>query len=218
MKKLILLISLSIIPCFAHAEVQAMTIMTGRGDGSPAGVATSYTVPAGKVFIVESVQFYAPTAYQSGDVYVQFIIKPDNLDATRFSYVNIGEYVSYKYYSFDKPIRLRVGEGVGANATYGYYTWRGLLVDTTDLYAQLDLELDNPRIEDGMLLASTRVLSPRQYRLNVETSEDLARFAADTSTVVTPGSNSAENTVAVDVDPTGETFMRVAATARPRVD
>lgn len=219
MKTLISLLFIAIIPCVAQTEVPAVTILNGRGEGAPDGVPVNYTVPAGKVLIVESVH-YITTGTPPNEVFVQSYLKPANYTPTSVqnSFVNCGEHARYKVFTFEKPIRLTAGERLGAHYTMGYHAWRGLLADTTDRFAKLDIDLGEPRIEGDRLPADAKVQSLRPFRLDVESSVDLVESSVEPSSVVTPGDNYKESTVSVDLDPNTETVIRVAAIARPKAD
>ena len=214
--KLMLLLLAAWMPYHTMAEVQAVNILTGRGEGAPSGAPTRYVVPAGKVFIVESVQYYPPAGSEPTELVVQVNQRPLNFDVSRFNFINVGAFTRFKLYAFEKPIRLSAGEAVDSNSIRGYYIWRGLLVDTSDLFANLNVDLRNPRIEGGKLVADAKVSSPRQHRLSVESSQDLESFADDSSAVVTPGASNSESTLAVNLDPSGKKFVRASATARPK--
>ena len=200
-----------------HADVEAMTIAIGRGSDAPSGLSASYNVPAGKVLVLHSVQFNTINLNHSeGDpLYIQIYEKTSNSSTTIPTYVNAGPWSKYARQTFDPPIRLLAGSTIGSNTTYGWYLFKGFLVDSTDLFAQLDVDLINPRTNSNQLLAEAKVQSPRPHRLLVQSSEDLQNFELDPTATVTATATPAENTVAIQKDGAPQKFMRVMAVARP---
>lgn len=193
------------------AEVEAVTIAIGRGSDAPAGIPTNYTVAAGKVLIINSVQFITTSAnISAGDSYrIQIYEKVTGLPGTILTYVDAGTWAQYKRNTFDVPIRVIGGSLLGSNATYGWYLFKGFLVDSTDLYANLDVELIDPRVENGKLMAEAKVSSPRPHRLRVQSSEDLEAFQIDATATVDATSDPATSTVAIETDGSPAKFMRV---------
>lgn len=126
----------------AAAEVIPVTILTGRGTGSPEGAPSSYTVPAGKVLIVEGVQYRPPSGSTPTSINVQVNLAPYNFPEIRQVFVYVGEYEPFKRFAVDPPMRLAAGDRLMSNSTTGYYLWFGLLVDQADLFASLDVSPD----------------------------------------------------------------------------
>ncbi|HOW67595.1 MAG TPA: hypothetical protein P5186_27775 [Candidatus Paceibacterota bacterium] len=216
MKSLISCLMLIAASTMAWAEVRAVTIAIGRGSDAPTGLDASYTVPAGKVLILESVQFTTLTANirEGEDVNIQITEVASNHNTVLSTFVYAGPYGRYKRHTFDPPIRILGGGRLSSNATYGWYLFKGLLVDNSDLYADLDVELENPRVQDGALLAQARVSSPRPHSLRVESSTDLKTFSLDPSAATTRSGNPAVDTVSVATGDTGKKFVRVEARTR----
>ncbi len=200
-----------------QADVEAMSIAIGRGTDAPAGLESIYNVPAGKVLVLHSVQFNTTNAnISAGDqLNIQIYEKISNHQAVILTYVNAGPWAKYERQTFDPPIRILPGSSLGSNATYGWYLFKGLLVDSTDLFAKLDVDLVNPRTNSNQLLAEAKVRSPRPHRLFVQTSEDLQNFELDTTATVTATATLGESTVAIQKDGAAKKFMRVMAVARP---
>jgi len=203
----------------AAAEVVPVTILTGRGTGSPDGAPASYTVPAGKVLVVEGVQYRPPTGTTPTAINVMFNITPENFGTTQTVFVYVGEYERFKRYTFDPPMRLAAGDRLNSNATTGYYLWFGLLVDQADLFASLDVELQNPRVESGKLIADAKVSSPRPRRITAKTSDGLldeGSFQPDPSATVARGSSTSHDVITVDLGESDRMFLRASAVARPK--
>jgi hypothetical protein len=216
MKTCLLWLTLTMFSCQALAVVEPVTIITGRGDGIPTGTLSSYVVPAGKVLILDSVQYIDTVGPQPTDLIVQVTERPLNLSQSMNVFIQLtSAYSRWVLYPFPVPVRLYAGSSLQSNRIRGYYVWRGQLVDTADLFAKLEVELKNPRLEGGQLVADTKVASSRPHRLTVESSVELPAFVQDTSATVTVGPNNAERAVGVDLDGGSQKFLRVSATARP---
>lgn len=202
----------------AAAEVVPVTILTGRGTGSPEGAPSSYTVPLGKVLIVEAVQYVPPSGTVPTDLVVQFNLTAHNFGTARNVFMLVGTWEEWKRFPFDPPMRLSAGDRLASNAINGYYLWYGLLVDETDLFASLEVEILDARVESGKLIADTRVDSPRPRRITAETTDDLPAaggFLPDPSATAARGTSPSEDTIAVDLGPGNQMFLRASATARP---
>lgn len=199
------------------AEVVPVTLVTGRGDGSPEGIPSGYTVPDGKVLIVEGVT-YSNIGGSLGipaTLSVGFSEAFDNAPTVRrLVFVDLGANRGHQLHSFDPPVRLKAGSSLTANRIQGFYTWRGLLVDQGDLFAQLDVDLLNPRIEGAQLTADAKVSSARPHRLVVEKSAALSTFAPDAQGKVTATPDPKVSVVSVPADDPKK-FMRVVAEVRP---
>jgi len=195
------------------AEVAPVTLVTGRGDGTPTGIPSSYTVPADKVLILESVQYQivGGSLGTPDDLNVQIIETFDNAPSVRRSvFFNLGP----NRHSFDSPVRLKAGSSLRSSRIEGFYIWRGLLVDTADLFAQLDVELKNTSVKDGKLMAEAKVSSPRPHKLIIESSTDLDTFAKASNAIVTL--TAAPSTSEVSVPTDGDTKKFIKATAQVR--
>ncbi len=201
---------------FLKAEVIPVTLVTGRGEGSPDGVPSSYTVPAGKVLIVESVQ-YQNSGGSLGipdQLSVKFRETFDNASLSRSVFIDLGANRSFQQHYFDTPIRLKAGSALQSNRIQGFYIWRGLLADRDDLFAKLDVQLDETKVEGSRLMANAKVSSPRPYRLKVESSSDLKTFAKDESAIVTSSPNPKLARVSVATEEKDEKYLRVVAQVR----
>ena len=214
-------IAASVIFCvqtsIVHADVEAMTIAIGRGTDAPAGLQSNYSVPAGKVLVLHSVQFIttSPNISTGDSLNIQIYEKISNSSSIIVTYVSAGPWAKNQRQTFDPPIRILAGSMVGSNATYGWYLFKGLLVDSSDLFAKLDVDLINPRTDSNQLLAEVKMKSPRPHRLVVQSSEDLLNFELDATATITATAEPAENTVAIQKGGAKQKFMRVMAVARP---
>ncbi len=137
------------------------------------------------------------------------------VDRVLTTFVYAGPYGRYKRHTFDPPIRILGGGRLTSNATYGWYLFKGLLADESDLFAKLDVELENPRVQEGKLLAEARVSSPRPHRLSVASSTDLKAFSTDPSAATTRTTNPAVDRVSVATGDKEQQFVRVEAHAHP---
>jgi len=199
------------------AEVSPVTLVTGRGDGTPTGIPSSYTVPTDKVLILESVQYQivGGSLGTPDDLNVQIIETFDNASSVRRSvFFNLGPNRAFQQHSFDSPVRLKAGSSLRSSRIEGFYIWRGLLVDTADLFAQLDVELKNTSVKDGKLMAEAKVSSPRPHKLMIESSTDLDTFAKASNAIVTLTADPSTSEVSVPTD--GDTKKFIKATAQVR--
>lgn len=217
MKKITLSILASILSStLLKAEVVPVTLLTGRGEGSPDGAPSSYIVPAGKVLIVESVQYQNPGGSFGipDQLSVQFRETFDNTNITRFIFIDFGANRSFQQHYFETPVRLKAGSSLQSNRVQGFYIWRGLLADTSDLFAKLEVQLDETKVEGNRLMANAKVSSPRPYRLKVESSSDLETFIKDNSAIVTSSSDPKLSHVSVATEEKDEKYLRVVAQVR----
>ena len=205
--------------CPVTAEVIPVTILTGRGTGAPEGAPSIYTVPSGKVLIVEAVKYRLPSGVEPPtEMIAMFRLTPHNFASRRNVFVDLGPWDHFERFTFDPPMRVSAGDMLDSNRTSGYYLWFGLLVDETDLFASLDVELLNPRVESGKLIADAKVASPRPRRITAETADDLLNagaFLPDLSATVARGASTSEDIITVDLGEGDQMFLRASAVARP---
>jgi len=179
------------------AEVVPWMVATGRGVGvgNIEGVPSFWEVPAGKIFIVDRVQHDPGNGgnIDDGDRFaVQFSQKPANFAFRRTFYVNFGAYERFRVYWFDRPITLAAGDRCGSNQSSGYTFFWGKLVDAGDLFAKLDVNLEDSQVVGGELKALAKVSPARPHRLTVESATQLSNFSPDPSLTITPTDKSAE--------------------------
>jgi len=139
---LLLLCSLAML---SYAEVVPWLIVTGRGTANLPGADSQYLVPEGKVFIIEAVQHVTGTggSVTEGQPYrVQTFQRPSNYPSRRTIFIDVGTFEKNKMNPLPRPLHLKAGDGVGSNQSSGHTYWWGKLVDTGDLFATLDVELD----------------------------------------------------------------------------
>jgi len=96
----------------------------------------------------------------------------------------------------------------------GTVSFLGLLIDSTDLYAAaIPLELQNPRVSEGRLLADAKASSPRPRVLKIESSKDLVSFGTDGTSRVMGTTDPRRAVVSIDAG-ADKKFMRAQAIAR----
>jgi len=119
------------------------------------------------------------------------------------------------------PMRIVGGGGasVGAGGGQGAdspLVIMGLLVDPEDLYAAtIPTTLDNPKIEQGHLVADVLFSSPRPRIVAVATSEDLSTFDTDATADLVESESPSIAAVTVPADSSSK-FITVTATSRPK--
>jgi len=211
LSSLILFFSLSL---FTFAEVVPWMVITGRGATAPTGTPSSYTVPAGKVFIVESVQ-HRGVIVEGNDWQVSVRQKPANFSDNISYFIDVGTFKPWKVNPLAKPLRLAAGDRLGSNQVNGYTLWWGVLADASDLFASLDVELKDSQVEGDKLKALAKVSPTRPHRLTVETADELSDFSPEPNATITSTDKSTEKDVAVYMEATCLKFLRVEAVARP---
>ena len=216
MKKLLIPILSLVSMGTLFAEVEPVTFLTGRGDSAPDGVPSSYQIPAGKTFILESVQFRPGPGFEPTLLRVQVSEKAMNFATRRNVFFDVGPWAQFKFSKLEPAARINGGSFLSSNSINGYYIWRGLLVDNSDLFATLDVELKDSKVDAAKLMATAEVKSSRPYRLKVESSTDLVNFQPDASATVEETAVKEENLVAINTGGALKKFLRVIAEARPR--
>lgn len=200
----------------ALSGVEPWVVVTGRGDGNLDGAPASYTVPAGKVFIVDSVQYRSVGAVADGEAFhVATYRNLGNYSARRTVYIELLDYKRSKVFPLPVPIQLKAGDGVGSNQISGYTYWFGKLVDEGELFAKLDVELEGSGVDNTSMTAKARVSPIRPYRLTVESTTDLnGTFTIDPNGTTASTGEKMVKDIAVDkgVD---LKFVRAVALARP---
>ncbi len=181
---------------------------------------SSYTIPTGKVFIVDSVLWNVGTTLPDD---TSFQLSYHTLNRGSSSFVNFPVVVSTTFTDarlvpLSKPLFLKGGWGVSLKPVAGVVTnefmFIGRLADTADVYAQIPAQLENPGKGDGTLMADLRLASPRPAMIKVEKSTDLAGFTPAAATITATNSKSLAQLVIPDENER-RLFMRAVATARP---
>lgn len=197
------------------AEVVPVTYLTGRGTSSPSGIPSSYQIPASKTFILESVQFYPAAGFEPTLLRVLVSEKAANFPTRRNVFFDVGPWAQFRFSKLEPAARINGGSFLASNSINGYYIWRGLLVDNSDLFAKLDVELKDSKVDAAKLMATATVNSPRPYRLKVESSTNLTNFQPDASATVDETALKEESLVAVNTNGAQKKFLRVIAEVRP---
>ncbi|MDP0491120.1 MAG: hypothetical protein Q7Q71_08755 [Verrucomicrobiota bacterium JB023] len=139
----------------------------------------------------------------------------DNSTARHLVYIDLGENRAYQQHKFDPPLRLKAGSYLGSNRIEGFYIWRGLLVDPSELFAQLDIELEKPAVEGGQMVAKAKVSSPRPARVEIESSENMEEFVAESSAAVVRLTEPGEFEAKVATNGAEQKFIKATAKVRP---
>ncbi|MEM9080095.1 MAG: hypothetical protein AAGC74_05320 [Verrucomicrobiota bacterium] len=200
-----------------HSEVQQFNIWLSSNND--AGVPTSYSIPAGKIFIVEEVSFFASSPFP-GSTQIRCLRNADNVPVASFFNITIKDSFSNgAVVALENPIRLKAGErlDIPNNGTYTSAVYFGLLIDEADLYAQnIPVELSNPRLNGSQLLADAKFASPRPRITKIESSTNLDTITPDPTGIETPTVEKNTSLVAVDTNSSDKKFLRASAVARPR--
>ncbi len=188
--------------------------LSSNGTG---GAPSSYTIPPGKIYIIESFRPFATTPLPS-TTQIRVVVRADNIAASAFQTITILDtYTNSQTVWLPKPFRLKAGESlqIPFNAEYSSFRYFGLLLDEEDLYARnIPVEFDGMDVSEGQLLAEARFASPRPRITRVETATELDEFVVDDSAVEIAGATRDRATFAVDKGDDDQKFLRVRAVAR----
>lgn len=216
MKKYIitLLMLFSITPLFGGAQrVNLIVSDTGLLD-----VPTSYTVPSGKVLIIDAVRVQA-TGGTPTNSRIRLSVRYDNATLNSGEDIIVNESYVVTWNFLQEKIHLKAGDSFSAPLDLDYIWVRimGTLIDEADLFAvNLPVELDNTRVTGNKLMADAKVSSPRPHRIKVQSSENLNGFSEDTTAEVQKTGTTGTSVVSVDRSGTGKKFVRVTAKTIPR--
>lgn len=208
MKTLAVLFTLSS-ATLVEAGVEAVSLIL-REDSTT--FAEFYTVPAGKVFILEAVR----NQFQSGAVQARISYGNTHPSpAGNFGWTfDVRDGVTSGLVFLERPLKLPAGSSLRATETGVTVSYFGMLVDAGDLYAaNIDVKLKNPTVSGGMLTAEAHLSSPRPHTLSVKKSESLASFSPDPEVEITPTSDPSVKLIKTPA--TGPTkFITASATSR----
>lgn len=179
-----------------------------------------YTVPAGKILIIQSLSHKSTKLVDTpGPIILRIGKRRVNVPNSTLinEYTLGGTYASEEIVPLRQPLRLKEGEyiemPIGSAGSDSYYLF-GLMADEGDLFAKIPVELTNPRLAGGALMADITYGSPRPRVTKVETSTDLKTFTEEPKATVTSGSSTTA-VAKIDVDKgQDKTFVRVTATPR----
>jgi hypothetical protein len=182
---------LASMPTFGAVEAALFHITTNE----------TFTVPAGKVLIIENVQ--SPLGGSSS----QTLEKGNNSFILRFDEVGV-----------KLPVKIPEGwtfrglsDAVGDTTDVWVF---GLLVSPSDLFASAQHRIDSIAISGGMASLGIETMSPRPAIINLETSSEPDKgWHTAESAVVTPTTDKTRYTAAVPVEG-NKGFIRTKA--RPR--
>lgn len=209
---LILLIGLIADSSLAAVEPYWIFLSDTGSNGSPA----TWTVPAGKIFVIKAVAL-TPTSPYPTNTQVRFTVAAENMVASSYMSIIISDTFSYAYIRWlpeDMPVKAGKQLAVPVNATFTSCRYYGLLIDEADLYAQnIPVELNNLEMAGGLFEAEARYASARPRITRIATSTTLDTFVQDSAGIVTAGATRDLSLVSVP-DTDQRKFMRVIATAR----
>lgn len=165
--------------------VQAAVEVVGVSLGG-LGPTLNYTVPAGKVLLVEHVSAsYATNAPPTPRIILEVGLQVQNnaIATMRFGYPIPDLFTAVV---LQRPLRVPAGRTIGiyfaGNAGYDQCRIQGLLVDAADLYAaNIDMDLEAKGIVAGRFKAEATLSSARPARIKTRTSTDLTAFVFNAS-------------------------------------
>jgi hypothetical protein len=188
---------LASMPTFGAVEATLFHITTNE----------TYTVPVGKVLIIESLQLKNPFSGSLGSHRLEkgtnnFIIRFDNEGGVKL------------------PIKIPEGWTLrGIDEGFGDITdvWVfGLLVSPSDLFASAQHRIDSIAVNGGMASLGIHTMSPRPALINVEKSAEADKgWQAAENAVVTPTTDKTRYTATVSVEGS-KGFIRTKARPRER--
>ncbi len=146
---------------------------------------TNYTVPAGKVLLIEHV---VASAADNTPTPSRIL-----LQTKIFNIVNNG--ISTTYWGFPvsdkfqtvtlvRPLRIPAGGSLGIDPVNGYNNVRmlGLLIDVADLYAaNVEGSVEEVKVAAGTLSTKVALASARPVRISSQVSPDLNSWSANPS-------------------------------------
>lgn len=199
----------------SKAEVVLFNVfLSSNGTG---GAPTSYTIPPGKIYIIEAIRPFAVTPLPSTTQY-RVVVRADNIAASAFQTITILDtYTNSQMVWLPNPHRLKAGESlqIPFNAEYSSFRYFGLMLDEADLYAQsIPIELDGIEVAERQLAVEAQFGSPRPRRTIIETATDLDDFTANPNAVEIAGPTRDRATFVVDTEESIRQFLRARATAR----
>ncbi len=218
MKKYLSLIAslVAILPCQGGTEAVSILVEDNHGEGG--AIPETYTVPAGKVLIIEAVRVERHPQPPSIQLSARISYKLSNGSSSVTFIEDFPLPGAYNggWHHLTNKIRLRANDEIDP-PELTQYRILGLLVDEADLYAaNLPVKLDNTRVAGNRLMADAKVASPRPHKLTVQSSPDLTGFAKDATATVTPTATTGTSVVSIDKGSSGQKFLRVSAKTRVR--
>jgi len=195
----------------AFAKVTATTVRLYMQTLDPSNL--TYTVPAGKVFILEHVGF-STTWTQSRKIHIVPLKGTDFASTVELSF-------GKSFNTLDRPLKLPTGTKVASvnTMTNEECILFGVLADNTDLYAAIASELTNPALDGGFLSADLVLDSPRPAVVTAESTAQLdpSDWREDVG-AVTATTEPGIRRVRVDPGASRSKFVRASARARQAND
>jgi len=189
-KPLLALFALVSIPSISPAAVQAIQIRLSGASGD-----TSYTVPAGKVFILEHVAFAQYWADQSEQR--RLFLRHGGTSSAGTIWTSDLFYGS-DFNTLFRPLKMPAGVAISvpvSDALFRVYLY-GLLVDEADLYASVPVEADTSEIAevsgDRTLEGTLTMDSPRPVAIEAQSSNGLGTFSTDPQVEISATSSPAQ--------------------------
>ncbi|MCP5488704.1 MAG: hypothetical protein H7A43_08640 [Verrucomicrobia bacterium] len=199
----------------ARAEVVPFNVFLSSTNFS--STPDSFTIPAGKIYIIEAVQLVSLAPLPS-NTEIRVIWTADNLTFNSALNITISDtFASGNLVWLPQPFRLKATESllVPQNAVYSICRYSGLMIDEADLYAQaVPSELESMETAGGQLFANVKFGSSRPRLTTIESAVDIQNFIPDATGVEMAGLNRDESVVTIDQNGDPVKFLRVRATAR----
>jgi len=202
----VLLFSVSL----AQAEITPVNIVLHDGN-------TRYSVPAGKVLIIEHFIWALESDSTSQTISINPASRPSGVGSILLRFPSDAP----DSYAPPRPIRLVGGPGASVSILFsGGANWRdvmvvGLLVDPEDLYAKMiPTDLKDSRIVGGRLMAEAKFASARPRRTKVLSSTNLEMLSEDSGGTVNQTLDPSKAMVSVATEGSRK-FMAVEARAIP---
>ena len=176
----------------------------------------TYTVPTGKVLMIDAMSARGQGPFNTTMTVLRINVSYTNSTLTSDENIPVRNGpTNAAWFFLEDKLRLKAGDSISPpnNAEYRIM---GVLLDEEDLFvANLDVELDNAKVEGEKLVAEATVLSPRPHRLVVASSEDLVTFKEDPTALVQSTAETGKSIVSVDTEDLDKKFVRVRAQALP---
>lgn len=182
------------------------------------GIITSYTVPTGKVLLIEQLSGWAAgNTPISPRIIVQTKIVNIANGGTLTTDWGFAVTDKSQTVTLTRPLRIPAGGIVGidysGNIAYNEVHMMGLLIDAADLYAaNIGGSVERVALAGGELGATVALASPRPARITSSTSSDLATWSPNATEQKQHGPKPAEWTVQTAAAGNKE-FLKVAARA-----
>ena len=190
-------ISLLFLATSSHAVVDgfAKTLTSGSA---------SYTVPAGKVVILQQVQLPSSASGSSSLITIQ---DASNGQSTAVFVPGANTNI----YRFATPLHLPAGTVIGGPTGSGNGGLYGLLVDVADMYLFVSVSstITNVQFANNMLTGELRVASTVPVTIRFQSSTDLVNWNYDVAVALRPGTDRTRFAFAAAVQDKGRFYRAI---------